>query len=368
MPFDLPLDYFLGMTGWLAMLAAGLGGLLAIRRRLARQPTLVASKRDRRKWVHLGLSLWMFLAALTTVELYFAVIYDQTDSFNMTNVSKHWFARHVAPVQKVLRFGDGQGTLYRDERPFPKKLDEGQHLLCFIGDSFTFGHGVRKCADRFSDRVAAALERKAPGRFVVSNLADAGREPHWVEALIEALARDRLPVKTIVYTICLNDIETFDPRTEELYQRKPSRLSQVFLVRDTYFLNLLYSRVRQATAPQKDDYYEMLRENYAGPAWNRMRAKLDDIRTLCAKSGFDLKIVVFPFLHEQGPDYSFLEAHRRIVEFCHETNVPVLDLWPVLAPHRSEGLTVNRFDAHPNERAHALAAQAIEDELLEDLH
>jgi hypothetical protein len=45
----------------------------------------------------------------------------------------------------------------------------------------------------------------------------------------------------------------------------------------------------------------------------------------------------------------------------------VLDLWPVLKPHLGEGLTVNRFDAHPNERAHALAAEAIERELLRDL-
>jgi hypothetical protein len=46
--------------------------------------------------------------------------------------------------------------------------------------------------------------------------------------------------------------------------------------------------------------------------------------------------------------------------------VPVLDLRPVLESHAGEGLTVNRFDAHPNERAHALAAAAIERELLDD--
>lgn len=361
MPFDLSFDYLLGMTGWLVALAAIFVGLLAWRRRSGtRHPS-------RRKWANLGLSLWMFLATLTLVELYFAAIYDQTDSFNSTNVSQHWFERHVAPVQKVLHFKDGQITRYRDDRPFPATISDRQQSICFVGDSFTFGHGVVNCADRFSDRVAASLERKAPGRFVVSNLSDAGRDTHWVEALLEALAKDRLPVKVVVYTICLNDIETFDPRTEEMYSAKPPWISQLFLVRNTYFLNLLYSRIRQASIPGGSSYYSFLQEDYSGPPWDRMRAKLDEIHQLCLRHGFDLRIVVFPFLHDFGPDYPFVEAHQRIVEFCKDAGVPVLDLWPVLQPSLSKGLTVNRFDAHPNELAHKLAAEAIERDLLRDL-
>jgi hypothetical protein len=143
----------------------------------------------------------MFLAALTAVELYFAILYDQSDSFNMTNVSKHWFARHIEPVQKVLRFSDREKTVYRDERAFPHELAAGQHHICFVGDSFTFGHGVPNVADRFSDRLGASLERQHPGRFVVSNLADAGRDVHWVQKLLEELAADKFPVQTVVYVV-----------------------------------------------------------------------------------------------------------------------------------------------------------------------
>jgi GDSL-like Lipase/Acylhydrolase family len=367
MPFDLPFDYLLGMTGWLAALAGALVGLLRWRRQLRSGRNAGAIRRAQRKWSNLGLSLWMFLAMLTLVELYFAVIYDQSDAFNMTNVSKHWFERHVAPVQKVLRFRDGQGTIYRDDRPFLTKVAETQHPICFVGDSFTFGHGVARCADRFSDRVAASLEQKFPGRFVVSNLADAGRDPHWIEALLLALAKDELPVRTVVYTICLNDIETFDERTEEMYKKKPPWMSQLFLVRNTYFLNLLYSRIRHASSSEGGGYYSFLEESYSGPPWTKMRSKLDTIRQLCVQHGFDLRIVIFPFLSDFGAEYPFVEAHRLIVEFCRETGIPVLDLGPVLLPRASEGLTVNRFDAHPNERAHAIAAEAIERKLLGDL-
>jgi len=45
----------------------------------------------------------------------------------------------------------------------------------------------------------------------------------------------------------------------------------------------------------------------------------------------------------------------------------VLDLEPVLRAHASENLMVSRFDGHPNERAHAIAAEAIEKDLLSEL-
>jgi hypothetical protein len=361
MPFDLPIDYLAGMALWLASLALGLRQLLRSRLRAK------AGRARKYRWINLGLSIWVFLVALTAIELYFAVIYDQSDALNATNVSKHWFVRHVEPDQKVLQFRDGHGTIYRDRREFPTQLAEGQHPICFIGDSFTFGHGVPNVADRFSDRVGAALERRAPGRFVVSNLADAGRELHWGEALLEELIADHLPLETVVYVICLNDIETFDPRTATMFEGKGSWVSGLFLLRHTYFLNLLYNRVRQAGSAKIGGYYSLLKDCYSGPAWDRMRAKLDDIRQLCERNGINLKIVVFPFLHDLGPDYSFADAHRVIVDYCREAGVPVLDLRPVLEQHVGEGLTVNRFDSHPNERAHALAAEAIESTLLNDL-
>jgi hypothetical protein len=101
------------------------------------------------------------LAALTIVEFYFAFVFDQSDSFSMTLVSQRWFARHVEP----FRNSDG----FRDAHDFPRQLPDDVRHLCFFGDSFTLGHGVRRLEDRFSDQVAARFQRDCPGRFVVSN-------------------------------------------------------------------------------------------------------------------------------------------------------------------------------------------------------
>src|SRR5262249_4847617 len=134
MPFDLPLDYLLGLAVWLAGGVAAFLLLFKLRRRWSRlAPQHV-------KWVNAGLSVWMFLAALTVVELYFAVVYDESDSFNMSLVSKHWFLRHVVP----------NDAGFRDARPLTRQVPGGTQRVCFVGDSFTFGHGIKDVADRFS--------------------------------------------------------------------------------------------------------------------------------------------------------------------------------------------------------------------------
>jgi len=348
----LSIDYLLGMGVWLAVGVVALVVLLKLRRRWKSRPKL--------RWLaHAGLSMWMLLFLLTLVELYFATVYDRSDSFNMTNVSKKWFSLHVEPDQKLLTFSDGRGLKYRDDREFPRSVPNDKRHICFLGDSFTFGHGVPDVRDRFSNRVRAELESKSPGRFVVSNLADAGTDLFWVEAVLKKLFAEGPRIDTVVYVMCLNDIETFAPDPNAFYTDLGDLSPRFFLFRDTYFLNFIYFRYKQYTRPAVKSYYSFVREFYDGRPWERMRRKLLAVREMCRRKGTDFRVVVFPFLHNLGPDYEFRPVHGKVVSFCKSHEIPVLDLDPLLTPHVDDGLTVNRFDAHPNERAHELAAEAI---------
>ncbi|HEY2251725.1 MAG TPA: SGNH/GDSL hydrolase family protein [Planctomycetaceae bacterium] len=352
MPFDLPEGYLLGLVGWLIALAASLVALLKWRRRLR----LHAAGREPRR-VLAGLSLWIFLASLTVVELYFAIVYDQTDAFNMSNVSQHWFARHV--------HANAEG--FRDAAPFPRSVPAGKRRIAFVGDSFTFGHGIKNVADRFSDRVGARLEAVRPGKYIEANISSTGIHVQLITNLVEKIVGRGYQIDVLVYTICLNDIEAYEPAIDEMQQHLDLHAPKFFLFRDTYFLNMLYFRLQQARLPEVRSYYSQLADSYRGAPWQGMRSKLDELREYCAKKKIDLRIVIFPFLHNLGPEYPFDAAHEKIAEYCREAHLRCLDLKPVLLPHVAEGLTVNRFDAHPNERAHALAAQAIETDLLDDL-
>lgn len=346
----LSLTYLICLAVWIAAMIWMLRRLLFARRKASCRPARI-------RWINAGLSLWIFLAGLTVVESYFALFYDQSDSFNMTNVSRRWFARHV---QK-------NSAGFRDDQPLTKTAPPGIHRVWFAGDSFTYGHGVKNPADRFSDRVADALERRHPGKFAVSNVADAGINIAQVENLMRVCLNGGYRFNTLVYVICLNDIEPYVDERGERYTHLFEPGPPLFF-RDTYFFNLLWFRLKQAMEPQVRNYYGDLAEAYRqGEPLRRFLRKLDDLHEVCSRHEVDLRVAVFPFLHNLGPAYPFAAAHQKLVDHCHNHQIPALDLAPVLEPHLAEVLVVNRFDAHPNERAHQLAAEAMERDLLPDL-
>jgi hypothetical protein len=272
-------------------------------------------------------------------------------------VSKRWFHR------QVINKDEG----FRDDHPFPQTVPTGVHRVLFLGDSFTFGHGINDVRNRFSDRVAAELERARPGKFAVNNLAQPGWQPRMNYGLMQNLVEKEFDAHTIVHVLCLNDIEAFEERSGRYYQKIGQHNSSSFLVNNTYTLNLAYYRLLQLRQPELRNYYNFVHDSYDGPPWEAMQRLLREMHRVCRENKIDLRMVIFPFVHNLGPDYPYKSAHRKLVEFCEAEGIPVLDLLPVLNPHAGEGLIVSAFDAHPNERAHALAAEAIRRELLNDL-
>ena len=97
----------------------------------------------------------------------FACFADFSDTFNITNVSKRWLLLHIDHER------NNEGN--RDRQPFTKYVAAGHKRIIFLGDSFTIGHGIKRMEDRFTDRIAAWLDEKAPGKYMVANLGRAGR-------------------------------------------------------------------------------------------------------------------------------------------------------------------------------------------------
>ena len=72
-----------------------------------------------------------------------------------------------------------------------------------------------------------------------------------------------------------------------------------------------------------------------------------------------LDVVVFPFFSQWGDGYPFDGCHDRVAEAWKDLGVAVVDLRDAYRGIPASDLVVNRFDAHPNERAHEIAAKAI---------
>jgi hypothetical protein len=344
--------YVLAMALWLVILAVVPVGLVRLRRKWA-------AERSRLKIVYAGLSVWLCLGMLTIPELGFALFYDTTDSFDMTNVSKRWFKVHVNPDVRSLEFSNETGIQYRSASEVVLNPSDGRRHVCFLGDSFTFGHGVADVADRFSDRVSKQLNGPGKSGVEVSNLAWPGTDLIWAAAILKHSFGTDGRIDDAVYVLCLNDIEAFHDPT----MSQSSSLSHFeppgFFFRDTYFVNWLYFRSQLLLQPQTRGYYSFVREYYEGEPWLRFREALARNSAMCREHDCRFRVAIFPFLHNPGPEYPFREIHHQIQTDCKELGIDCLDLDPALAAHADERLTVNPFDAHPNERAHEIAAAAL---------
>lgn len=303
------------------------------------------------------LTTWSLAILVAALETGFALLYDTTDSFALLKTSQRWRQRHIRT--------NNMGT--RDEQDFSAKRPPGKRRIVILGDSFAFGHGIARTQDRFGDRLAARLEANYPGEFQLYNFATpAEGTKHHLDRL-EKWRRDGFELDAILLVYVLNDLEDLVPANADIMGTILLDRPSFWLWRETYLFNFLYYRYRQFSRPELQSYFVWLKDSYAGEPWRAQRDRLDKLRRDAADRGVALGVAVFPFLQNLGPDYPFRSAHEVVDAYWREHNVPQVDLLSTMEAHRAERLTVNRFDAHPSERAHALAADAIWDGVLEEL-
>lgn len=308
-----------------------------------------------------GMACWLIFASLYTLEFVFGAFVEFTDAFSATNVSDRWFARYIEPFRNEYGF--------RDSRPLPDEPQPNTTDVFFIGDSFTIGQGIEQPEDLFVSQTETLLNQKQvqlqkPIRTF--NLGDFGWEVSWIESVTKGVLKKSNP-DVFVYVYMLNDVEGYDPRTQESIKKIQTTEPKSWLWTRTYFYNWLYFRWQQSQASRTVDYFPHLADSYREPPWTGVTLSLQNIKTACDENGTEFRMVFFPFLHNLGDNYEFKHAHKQLADFCDQNGIRYLDLEPILTPRTGEGLMVNRFDNHPNEHCHAIVAEAIANQLLDDL-
>ena len=133
-----------------------------------------------------------------------------------------------------------------------------------------------------------------------------------IEGKIKALFKEQYDVNMVVYVYNLNDIEGYDPKTQEQLQQINTAEPQNFLLRDTYLLNWLYFRYVQFQFAKGTNYFESLAQAYNGRAVGRACARSSpSCAATASKNNVDFRMVIFPFVQSLGKDDIFREAGPR---------------------------------------------------------
>lgn len=295
----------------------------------------------------------LLAGVVTTGEAYFRYVYDATDSYGLTVTNWCWMKRHCGALNSL---GFRMREITVDGAVPPP--GEGVTRVAFVGDSFTFGYGVPDAADLFPQRIEAALRAREPGAYEVWNLGVIG----WNTPDHERQLEDILPASNthhVVLGYCLNDIEDLLPRQKRFLREATPQLPWIAPWR-SFLADTLWFRLGLHGDARVGGYFEWVQEAYeSDEIWPVQEERFARIADHSKRHGVRLSVVVFPLFGAWGDDYPLGAAHDRVASGWAKHGAEVLDLRAAYAGHSAEELVVNRYDAHPNEVAHRIAAEAI---------
>jgi hypothetical protein len=285
--------------------------------------------------------------ALLLGETYYRSWYDTTDTFGMTKVSERWFQRYYQM--------NNVGT--RDNCEYALAPPLGRRRITFVGDSFTAGQGIPNVEDRFANR----LRHKYPA-WEVHVLAQNGFGTGDELTVLKKCVERGYKLDCVVLVYCLNDIDDLIPEWMDRIRKFNERggAEQLgFLFQHSYLLDTLYFHWWAVASPELRDYFPIEHKAYFDASWQRQTVRLKAMRDLVRNQSGALCVVTFPYPSLLGPSYNFRDVHRRLDELWRSMGIAHLDLLSVYEPYGPRRLCVNASDAHPNECAHALAADAL---------
>ena len=270
---------------------------------------------------------------------------------------------------------NSMGLRERQELCEPKP--QGQRRVLCLGDSFTFGWGVR-VEDAWPRQTEALLrERLDDGiRTINCGLAGTLYPDEYKAGLVKRF--HVLEPDVVIVGLCLNDLLlTNRTLAHALLDSKPTWWQRSHLMRD--FVRSMWSsggypsaRMREELTfpPERDVTQEILSapRGEAPPEgfiyWDsgNPQEALVEMRVWCLERGIAFGVVLWPFFQGLGPEevYPFDTMRELLAQFCAEQDIPILDLWPEFAgKHPTPDLWVSPEDLHGNPLAHELAADPI---------
>lgn len=263
----------------------------------------------------------------------------------------------------------GPGRPDRRGRLWSKSKKEGRFRIVVVGDSFTWGAGVHG-EDAYPDRLEIrlnALDRRR--RFEVVNFS----RPGWntVQAFKGTWRRlRRLEPDLLILGYVLNDAEPSDwsermERRRVKLRREPAPGVSAWLHGHSLLYKTLWDRLENTR--QRRAFTSVFFQHYSGASWEECREGLASFERWSAERGIPFLLVVFPIFDSQiDESYPYHELHELVIATAEELGIRTFDLREAYRGVDARRLAVTPFtDAHPNELAHRLAADALVDYLEE---
>jgi lysophospholipase L1-like esterase len=235
----------------------------------------------------------------------------------------------------------------------------GVRRILVLGDSFTFGEGVRD-EHTFCVRLQRLLDAGQDDVEVLNLGVSAWTTLDEINYLEQRALRFGPDLTIVVYVLNdaeipggLNIWETFRHKYEPATLRHSYLASYAFAAVARHLIGRRYVESLVQGALAEDE------------KWQRSLAALSRGRDLATAVGSDYLVVIFPFMYDLSDSCPTLPIHRMLREYCRSSGIECIDLFYAFKGHKDTDLWVHPSDQHPNDVGHQIAADALHTLLLE---
>ena len=241
----------------------------------------------------------------------------------------------------------------RDERDYPQEPAPECFRVLVLGDSMTFGKGVRE-AESWPAVLEESLASRYPGRCIEvlnSGIPNTNFHIQWLHFLERwrGLQPDLVLVGFFIYndSQLQEDRELYFPGWMATVDSTPV-LKQSALIRLAYYR--AFTRIgRQLVDERVPHYFE---EDY--PGWRQFQRSLADLQLVGLLDGFSTVVSLIP-IPVGYDDYPFVELHERMRGFLEEERgIPTSDLLGGLSGVVAGEHWVHPSDGHPDPALHSM--------------
>ena len=299
------------------------------------------------KWAKAGLMagsiLFMFLALEGFLRVKAAIA--PVDEGYPTCSSLHWKQRY----EKINREG------WRDVE-HSTSAPPGTRRLLVVGDSLALGWGVPNIQSRMGEQVADRLHKETGEQWEPINASLGGANTIDEIEYLKRTISYQPDIVLLIYSF--NDIDYLAPQIAPTTVPTRARYYPHYVLYSNFYLfqeimlrvRLIYYRffANEAPPPEADPYMDqaLLSRHFQ-----------DIVRFVKIASEKGAIVRVVPFEMDPGPQ--FRARYKLFVPQATAAGIPICSLEHTFDGYKLPQLTVSILDGHPNEMAHALAADAI---------
>jgi lysophospholipase L1-like esterase len=273
--------------------------------------------------------------------------------------------------------GHGEINTYglRD-REFQLQKPPDTYRIVAIGDSFTYGDGVRK-EDTWVKQLESLLNREAGGetlfRYEVLNAGVPGYNTEQEFIHFNEVGLQLHPDLTVLQ-FTLNDAELGSFGLRDVQNRMWLLWTKEWLKAHFAlysFLRLsvgrLTSQLNAARLGVEDTSVLPLMRAAAGETsaeWERCRQSLASFARTCQAIHIPIVLVIYPMFQNLTDTYPYKSIHRLIAETGQHYGMVVVDLLPAFLGRNARTMWASPENPHPNASANAIAVMSIYESLL----